>query len=166
MASVSVLAALRRHASMRGAASSPRAMLAGLVSILLVVAWTAPAVAFEAAVAPVNRVAMIGFTVSDMERSVAFYERVLGFEKVAELEITGSEYDSLQGVFASNMRIVHMKLGEQTLELTQYVSPEGRPIPVPSHSNDLWFEHMAIVVSDMERAYEVLRRNGVRQISP
>ena len=157
--------ARQERAFLRNSATSRRRML-GLISALLLFGWTVPAVAFEGAVASVKRVAMIGFTVSDMERSVAFYERVLGFEKVAELQVTGSEYDSLQGVFASNMRIVHMKLGEQTLELTQYVSPEGRPIPVPSHSNDLWFEHMAIVVSDMEKAYEVLRRNGVRQISP
>ena len=60
-----------------------------------------------------------------------------------------------------------MRLGDQIVELTQYVSPpDGRPIPVPSRSNDLWFEHMAIVVSDMEKAYETLQRHGVRQISP
>jgi catechol 2,3-dioxygenase-like lactoylglutathione lyase family enzyme len=49
----------------------------------------------------------------------------------------------------------------------QYVAPpDGRPIPVPSRSNDLWFEHMAIVVSDMNQAYETLQRLRVRQISP
>lgn len=165
MTSSSIQMTLRRR--MFGWASSPRAMLAGLVSILLVVAWTAPTVALEGAVAPVKRLAMIGFTVSDMDRSIAFYEKVLAFEKVADTQIAGTAYDTLSGVFASHVRVVHMKLGDQTLELTQYISPpDGRPIPAPSHSNDLWFEHMAIVVSDMEKAYEVLQRNGVRQISP
>ena len=60
-----------------------------------------------------------------------------------------------------------MKLGEQIARTHAIcLAAEGRPIPVPSHSNDLWFEHMAIVVSDMEQAYEMLQRNGVRQISP
>ena len=166
MANLSALVGLRRRASAHAAAPLAGAWLIGFVFILLIASWTAPAPAFEGTATQVKRVAMIGFTVSDMERSVAFYERVLGFERVAATEVTGSEYDSLSGVFASNVRIVHMKLGEQIVELTQYFSPEGRPIPVPSRSNDLWFEHMAIVVSDMEKAYETLRRHGVRQISP
>ncbi len=166
MADLSALVGLHHRAGARGAATVARVRFVSLVFVLLIAAWTAPAAAFEAPAAQVKRVATIGFTVSDMERSVAFYERVLGFEKVAETVMTGSEYDALSGVFASNVRIVHLRLGEEIVELTQYISPEGRPIPVPSRSNDLWFEHMAIVVSDMEKAYETLRRHGVRQISP
>lgn len=115
----------------------------------------------------VKRLAMIGFTVSDMDRSVAFYSDVLGFEKVADFHATGPVYDRLTGVFGASMRIVHMRLGEQIVELTRYRSPpHGRPIPQPSYSNDLWFEHVAIVVSDMEKAFEILQRHDVRQISP
>jgi catechol 2,3-dioxygenase-like lactoylglutathione lyase family enzyme len=149
-----------------GRAVSSRRRFIGFVSALFAVAWSLPAPALDATPVAVKRIAMIGFTVSDMERSVAFYERVLQFEKVDELQVTGSAYDTLSGVFGSNVRVVHMRLGDQIIELTQYVSPEGRPIPVPSHSNDLWFEHMAIVVSDMDKAYEVLRNNRVQQISP
>jgi catechol 2,3-dioxygenase-like lactoylglutathione lyase family enzyme len=115
----------------------------------------------------VERLAMIGFTVADMDRSVAFYTDVLSFEKVADIRVHGSAYDQLTGVFGVNLRIVHLRLGDETIELTQYVAPPGgRPIPVPSHSNDLWFEHMAIVVSDMQKAYEILQRHQVQQISP
>jgi len=64
------------------------------------------------------------------------------------------------------MRIVQSKLGEQIIELTQYVSPPaGRNIPVWSQSNDAWFQHMAIVVGDMDAAYKILQDNNVRQIS-
>jgi catechol 2,3-dioxygenase-like lactoylglutathione lyase family enzyme len=115
--------------------------------------------------AQVLRIAMIGFTVSDMERSVAFYERVFGFKRICETQVAGDAYDMLSGVFASNMRIVHLRLDEQTVELTQYLSHEGRPIPVHSRANDRWFQHMAIVVSDMEEAYQRVRGFGVRQIS-
>lgn len=135
--------------------------------MLIMLTWSIAAVALEGAPVDVKRVAMIGFTVSDMDRSVAFYSDVLAFEKVADFRVNGPTYDNLEGVFGVNMRIVHLKLGEQTVELTQYVSPPGgRPIPVPSRSNDLWFEHLAIVVSNMEKAYEVLQRYQVRQISP
>jgi catechol 2,3-dioxygenase-like lactoylglutathione lyase family enzyme len=61
---------------------------------------------------------------------------------------------------------VQLKLGEQVIELTQYVSPPtGRFIPVWSNSNDAWFQHMAIVVGDMDAAYKILQDNNVRQIS-
>ena len=44
--------------------------------------------------------------------------------------------------------------------------PDVRPIPVPSYSNDLWFQHFAIVVRDMDAAWAQLRKHHVRQISP
>jgi catechol 2,3-dioxygenase-like lactoylglutathione lyase family enzyme len=60
-----------------------------------------------------------------------------------------------------------MRLGEQQIELTQFLSPpDFRAIPVPSYSYDLWFQHVAIVVRDMEEAWARLRSHHVRQISP
>jgi catechol 2,3-dioxygenase-like lactoylglutathione lyase family enzyme len=115
----------------------------------------------------IKSVAMIGFTVSDMDRSVAFYSDVLAFEKVADFEVNGPFSGRLEGLISTGMRVVHLRLGKQIVELTQYLSlPGGRSIPVPSRGNDLWFEHMAIVVADMEKAYEVLQRHKVRHISP
>jgi catechol 2,3-dioxygenase-like lactoylglutathione lyase family enzyme len=114
----------------------------------------------------VERVKMIGFTVADLDREVDFFTKVLQFEKVSEFRAVGSEYDKMQSVFNTNMRIVHLKLGEQIVELTQYISPStGRPIPVHSRSNDAWFEHMAIVVADMDAAYKILQDHNVQQIS-
>ena len=114
----------------------------------------------------VERVKTIGFTVGDIDREASFFANVLGFEKMADFRVVGSEYDALVGVFNANMRIVQLKLGEQVIELTQYVSPPtGRFIPVWSNSNDAWFQHMAIVVGDMDAAYKILQDNNVRQIS-
>ena len=114
----------------------------------------------------VQRVKMIGFTVADVGRQADFFTKVLQFEKIADFRVVGGEYDKMQGVFNANMRIIHLKLGEQIVELTQYVSPAtGRPIPVPSYSNDAWFQHMAIVVDDLDAAYKVLQDNNVRQVS-
>src|SRR5262245_10309006 len=114
----------------------------------------------------VERVKTIGFTVSDIDREATFFANVLGFEKMADFRVVGSEYDALVGVFNANMRIVQLKLGEQVIELTQYVSPPtGRNIPVWSNSNDAWFQHMAIVVGDMDAAYKILQDSNVRQIS-
>src|SRR5437867_492263 len=98
----------------------------------------------------------IGMTVSDMDRAVEFYS-ALTFQKVSDVEVLGEQYEHLEGVFGARMRIVRMQLGNEYLDLTQYLAPPGRPIPVDSRSNDLWFQHIAIVVRDMDQAFEKLR---------
>src|SRR5262249_18159261 len=104
----------------------------------------------------VSRVDSIGLTVSDMDHSVDFYSRVLDFNKISDKEVTGADYEHLEGVFGARARIVKMKLGDESIELTEYVAPKGRPFPVDSRSNDRWFQHMAIIVSEMNAAYERL----------
>ena len=63
------------------------------------------------------------------------------------------------------MRIVRMQLGNEYIDLTEYLAPRGRPIPVDSRSNDLWFQHIAIVVRDMDQAFEKLRELKVQFVS-
>jgi len=102
-----------------------------------------------------------------MDRSVAFYRDVLTFRPVSDVEVDGPEYDQLYGIFGVRARVVRMQLGEQQVELTQFISPPDlRLIPMPSYSHDLWFQHFAIVVSDMEEAWAKLRKHHVRQLSP
>jgi len=114
----------------------------------------------------VQAVGPIGMTVSDMERSVAFYSRALGFEKVSDIEVAGSEYDRLTGVVGARVRVVRMKTGDEQIELSEFRAPRGRPIPADSASNDRWFQHIAIIVSDMDHAYAWLRANHVEHTSP
>lgn len=113
----------------------------------------------------VKSVEAVGMTVSDADRSAEFFSKVLSFEKVSDVELWGAAYEQLQGLFGVRMRIVRMKLGDELIELTEYVAPKGRPIPVDSRSNDLWFQHIAVVVSDMDKAYEQLRANKVQHTS-
>ena len=87
------------------------------------------------------------------------------FQKVSDVEVLGAEYEHLTGVFGARMRIVRMRLGSEFLDLTQYLAPPGRPIPQDSRSNDLWFQHIAIVVRDMDRAFEKLRALKVQFVS-
>lgn len=105
-------------------------------------------------------------TVSDIDRSVAFFKNVLTFEPVSDVEVSGQEYDRLQGVFGTRMRVARMRLGDEQIELTEYLAPRGRPIPVDSRSNDGWFQHVAIIVSDMDAAYTRLRQHKVEHASP
>jgi catechol 2,3-dioxygenase-like lactoylglutathione lyase family enzyme len=113
----------------------------------------------------VDGVDAIGITVSDMDRAVDFYSKVLTFEKVSDIEVAGENYEHLEGVFGLRMRVVRMRLGDESVELTEYLAPKGRPIPADSRSNDRWFQHIAIIVSDIDKAYAWLRLNKVEYAS-
>jgi catechol 2,3-dioxygenase-like lactoylglutathione lyase family enzyme len=113
----------------------------------------------------IERVDSVAITVADLDRALAFYTGVLPFEKVAETEVAGEAYERLFGVFGLRARIARLRLGEQEIELIDYLAPEGRPIPIDSRSNDEWFQHIAIIVRDMDQAYAHLRRHNVQHAS-
>lgn len=120
----------------------------------------------RSAVAGVAAVAGVTITVADAERASAFYVEVLGFRRVAEVERAGADLDALHGVFGARVKSVELALGAESVELVEFVAPGSRPFPVDSRGNDRWFQHVAIVVRDMERAFLRLREHGVRLTSP
>jgi catechol 2,3-dioxygenase-like lactoylglutathione lyase family enzyme len=103
----------------------------------------------------------VGMTVSNLQRSLAFYTGVLPFTKEYDIEGAGRSWEQLQGVFGARVRVVGLRLGDERLELTEYLAPKGRPMPADSRGNDRWFQHVAIIVRDMSRAYARLRAHGV-----
>src|SRR5215468_3211425 len=115
--------------------------------------------------ARVEEVACIGNTVSDLERARDFYVRVLGFRPDGEREEVGPELERRTGVFAARTRTARLVLGTECLELTEYLAQKGRPVPADARSNDRDFQHVAIVVSDMDRAYARLQRARVEYAS-
>lgn len=115
--------------------------------------------------AQINRVAQVSMVVSDMNRSIDFYSEVLTFEKVSDVEISGTDIEHLEGLVGIRMRVVRMRLGDEFLELTDFLTPRGRAIPADSHGNDRWFQHIAIITNDMDRAYQRLREHKVRYAS-
>ena len=124
--------------------------------------------ALQAAEGPqrVTAVDSIGLTVSDLDRSVEFYTNVLSFQTVSEFEADGADIEHLQGVFGLRVRTARLRLGDEFIELTEYLAPKGRPAPVDSRSNDRWFQHIAIIVADMDKAYSWLRAHKVQHASP
>jgi catechol 2,3-dioxygenase-like lactoylglutathione lyase family enzyme len=131
---------------------------------ILVIALLALCSVSISAQSPKIAVESIGMTVSDMDRSVEFYS-ALTFQKVSDIEVLGEQYEHLEGVFGARMRIVRMQLGNEFVDLTEYLAPRGRPIPLDSRSNDLWFQHIAIVVRNMDQAFEKLRALKVQFVS-
>jgi catechol 2,3-dioxygenase-like lactoylglutathione lyase family enzyme len=69
-------------------------------------------------------------------------------------------------VFGLHLRRARLRLGDEFIELTEYLAPKGRTTPPDSRSNDRWFQHVALIVSDMDRAYQWLREHKVQHASP
>jgi catechol 2,3-dioxygenase-like lactoylglutathione lyase family enzyme len=118
------------------------------------------------AVEAVQAVAGVALTVSDVDRAAGFYTRVLRFEVLDVSEAAGPPYERLLGVPGARLRVARLRLGAETVELIEFREPRGRPVPEGSRSNDRWFQHIAIVVGDMEQAYAWLQRHRVEHVSP
>jgi catechol 2,3-dioxygenase-like lactoylglutathione lyase family enzyme len=108
----------------------------------------------------------IALAVEDLASSERFLVESLGFRRQgAERTRNGIELDSLTGLTGARSTSRRLKLGHEQVELVQYDAPSGRPAPVDSRSNDLWFQHLAIVTSDIARSASRVLERGGRPIS-
>lgn len=113
----------------------------------------------------VQSVVRVGFTVRDLDSSVRFFRDVLMFEEVLRRDEETQVSPAAPESGREKVRIAELRLGDELLELTQFVGTQGRPFPTDSRSNDVWFQHIAIIVSDMDKAYERLDRHKVKHAS-
>ena len=103
--------------------------------------------------------------VQSLARSVPFYTSVLEFSLLDTTDTSSTTRLEPDMPHTTTARTAHLVLGDECLDLTQYGRPEGKPFPVDSHGNDQWFQHIAIVVSNMHAAYARLRKAGVQSVS-
>jgi len=115
--------------------------------------------------AAVREVGPIGLTVANLNRELHFYTNTLPFELVSISEAHGREQDALLGLKSVKLRVATLKLGDERITLTEHLSAKGKPIPQDSRSYDRWFQHIAIVVRDMDAAYARLLEHKVTHVS-
>ncbi len=135
------------------------------IAALLTLSTAGPRAVTRTSLAPADEVTTVGMTVSDMNAALAFYTAVLPFKKVSDVEASGRDLELLTGVFGARTRTVRLTLGEEAIELTEFKAPAGRGYPADTRGNDRWFQHIAIIVSDMDRAYEWLTSHGAKHAS-
>lgn len=104
------------------------------------------------AVSPGWRIARVSLTTADPDAASAFFREALGFEQVGVEERAGEGFARLMDVEGARARVVLLRLGQQEVELVAFTQP-GRPYPPGSTGSDRWFQHFAVVVSDMGAAY-------------
>ncbi len=96
-----------------------------------------------------------GIVTADLPRLVQFYRDVLGFAVQGEERPIDQAEIALLGLSGNGRRQV-MSLDRQTISIDQF-EQTGRPYPPGSDAASLWFQHLAIVVSNMGEAFAQLR---------
>jgi catechol 2,3-dioxygenase-like lactoylglutathione lyase family enzyme len=100
------------------------------------------------------------FTVSDLDRSVAFYRDLLGFTVESQFEAQGTAIEQITALASAHLKVAHLLLGSFRLELIEYLLPPGRPIDLST--NNVGSAHIAFYADDVEKTYRELNRKGVR----
>lgn len=96
-----------------------------------------------------------GISVPDMEASIAWYQKIFGFEKISDAFV---EF--------LNARIVFLQLGEFQLELFEYRGEDKKPLPEERlHPNEdlktCGTKHVAYSVEDLPAMVEMLKSEKV-----
>jgi catechol 2,3-dioxygenase-like lactoylglutathione lyase family enzyme len=142
-----------------GAAADPSSAPASRDRSAAAIGTAAPQPALVSAVTAVEVV------VGDLARSRAFFE-LLGFAALREDELAGRAAEQRTGIRGAHLKRLELALGQERLTLVQFLAPPGgRPVPRDTRGNDLWFQHVAIVVADMNAAYAWLRAHRVAHVS-
>ena len=103
----------------------------------------------------VMRIGRISLTTADADRLGSFYRQAFGFEAMEAEHRGGTGFARLTGITGAQARALPLRLGEQTIELLAF-APGGAPYPADVGCDDPRFQHIAIVVADMEAAYSRL----------
>jgi catechol 2,3-dioxygenase-like lactoylglutathione lyase family enzyme len=100
---------------------------------------------------PVPRVDAVQIVVRDLGAERRFYTSAFDFTDAG-------------GHAIPHGRVVRLRLGNERLDLVRY-ERAGEPIAASARSNDRAFQHIAIIVSDMSRAWRRIANAGIRHVS-
>lgn len=103
-----------------------------------------------------------GATVSDIERSLAFWRDLLGLEEVGRGVIEWNHIDRLVALDGTKIEWVELRIpAGGTVELMQYRRPIGAPVAT-GQENEPGRSHLSLLVDDLEAVMQELKSAGVR----
>ena len=104
------------------------------------------------------------FTVSDIQRSLAFFRDVIGLELISLAPRDPALIERIVGVPGAEVLIAYLSGHGHTIELIEYTAPAGRDHVRPRPC-DVGFAHIAYDVSDLNAAIEACAAHGVIPIA-
>jgi glyoxylase I family protein len=102
-----------------------------------------------------------GITVSNLERSLAFWRDVLGFELSHTAHQTGELAREITGVAGAEIKLAVLKTsGGHKLELLEYLAPPQRKRHVDLRPCDVGHIHVALLIDDLHAVLERILAYG------
>jgi catechol 2,3-dioxygenase-like lactoylglutathione lyase family enzyme len=100
------------------------------------------------------------FTVSDIERSVSFYQNLLGMELLSLAERDPAFSEKVTGIPGAHLKVAYLRAPDgHRLELIEYLSPQGEKLDIRTHH--VGSGHLAFDVEDLPRLFQELKAKGV-----
>ena len=101
-----------------------------------------------------------GITVSNLERSLAFWRDVLGFEFSHTAQQKGELAEEITGVKGAELKLAVLKTpGGHKIELLEYLAPADRK-RANLRPCDVAFAHIALLVDDLEAMLDKISASG------
>jgi catechol 2,3-dioxygenase-like lactoylglutathione lyase family enzyme len=97
-------------------------------------------------------------TVSNLERSMAFYREILGLELLYTRESSGEGLSKGVGVENAHLKIAMFRVGDDSLELIEYVTPKCQSKGI--RPCDVGSMHVAFQVKDIDEMGRRLNTHG------
>lgn len=104
------------------------------------------------------------FTVSDLDRSVAFFTEALGFALLHRGPRDPAMIGRVVGVPGADIEVAYVQGPGHRLELIEYKAPADRG-RVESRPCDTGFAHVAFDVDDIDAALAAAAAHGVKPLS-
>ena len=115
----------------------------------------------------VGRIYHVGLTVSDLERSIAFYRDVLGLEFQGEIFMEGEETDKMFRRVNCKARVAYLNGSKAVeappVELIQFVNNEVKKVPSDLFTTSI--SEVCFYTDDIDSAYKHLVDNNVECLS-
>lgn len=105
-----------------------------------------------------------GFSVRDLDESIAFYNAAFAFEVVDRCVFSGEELARTVDVPDAVLEYAFMASENVVLELIEYQQPKGRAFDL--RNNDIGAPHLCVVVEDIDASHEKLLGLGARFNAP
>jgi catechol 2,3-dioxygenase-like lactoylglutathione lyase family enzyme len=102
-----------------------------------------------------------GITVSNLERSLAFWRDVLGFEFSHSTHQKGEIAEQITGVKGAELKLGVVKApGGHKIELLEYLAPADRKKEASVRPCDVGHVHVALIVDDLDGVLEKIAASG------
>ena len=102
-----------------------------------------------------------GITVSNLERSLAFWRDVLGFEFSHRTHQTGELASEITGIPDAEISLGVLKApGGHKIELLQYAAPADRKQHFDLKPSDVGHVHVALAVDDLDAVLNTIAASG------